>query len=48
MLLRRVLSRYEWVHWVDLDTLFMNMKRSPMEFLDASYAMPTYGLPLSS
>ena len=34
LLLRRVLAQYEWVHWVDLDTLFMNMKRSPLEFLD--------------
>merc|ERR1712072_1653621 len=37
MLLRRMLSRYEWVHWVDLDTLFMNMKRNPMDFLDPAY-----------
>ena len=37
MLLARMLKQYEWVHWVDLDTLFMNMKRSPMEFLDKGY-----------
>ena len=37
MLLRRLLSRYEWLHWVDLDTLFMNMKRAPTDFLDAGY-----------
>ena len=37
MLLRRMLSRYQWVHWVDLDTLFMNMKRDPMAFLDPAY-----------
>ena len=37
MLLRRMLSRYQWVHWVDLDTLFMNMKRDPMAFLDPKY-----------
>ena len=37
MLLRRMLALYEWVHWVDLDTLFMNMKRDPKEFLDKGY-----------
>ncbi len=37
MLLRRMLAQYEWVHWVDLDTLFMNLKRSPMEFLDGAF-----------
>ena len=37
MLLRRMLSRYQWVHWVDLDTLFMNLKRDPMAFLDPAY-----------
>ena len=37
MLLRRMLSQYKWVHWVDLDTLFMNMKRDPMAFLDEQY-----------
>jgi hypothetical protein len=37
MLLRRMLAHYEWVHWVDLDTLFMNLKRSPMEFLDGAF-----------
>ena len=30
-------ARYEWLHWVDLDTLFMNLKRSPIEFLDPNY-----------
>ena len=37
MLLRRMLATYEWVHWVDLDTLFMNMKRDPFAFLDPQY-----------
>jgi len=37
MLLRRMLGQYQWVHWVDLDTLFMNLKRSPMEFLDGAF-----------
>ena len=37
MLLRRMLNQYQWVHWVDLDTLFMNMKRDPMAFLDPQY-----------
>ena len=37
MLLRRMLTQYGWLHWVDLDTLFMNMKRNPMDFLDAAY-----------
>ena len=31
MLLRRLLHSYEWLHWVDLDTLFMNMKRAPFD-----------------
>ena len=34
MLLRKMLSQYKWLHWVDLDTLFMNMKRDPFDFLD--------------
>jgi len=29
--------RYEWLHWVDLDTLFMNLKRDPNEFLDPAF-----------
>ena len=29
--------RYEWLHWVDLDTLFMNLKRHPNEFLDPAF-----------
>ena len=37
MLLRRLLHSYEWLHWVDLDTLFMNMKRAPFDFLDSAY-----------
>ena len=37
MLLRHMLAHYEWAHWVDLDTLFMNMKRNPMDFLDGAY-----------
>ena len=37
LLLRRMLHLYEWVHWVDLDTLFMNMRRDPHAFLDSAY-----------
>ena len=37
MLLRQLLRKYEWLHWVDLDTLFMNLKRSPNEFLDPAF-----------
>ena len=37
MLLRQLLRKYEWLHWVDLDTLFMNLKRNPNEFLDPAF-----------
>lgn len=37
MLLMQLLSRYEWLHWVDLDTLLMNMKRKPFDFLDPAF-----------
>ena len=37
MLLRQLLRKYEWLHWVDLDTLFMNLKRHPNEFLDPAF-----------
>ena len=37
MMLRQLLRKYEWLHWVDLDTLFMNLKRNPNEFLDPAY-----------